>query len=526
MQYREKVALVANEVIAELANLSKQKKQLTQESLSKALVGRREIKRVLEGLNGQGGPADGIDTRGQDKGSGYAIDSGNAGFRLSQTQNKALKRALVTLAVIAKREGSAEINKHLDEIKLVAKKDNLDFERLDRLLELIRNTDFRSSNPDCAHKSEMQSAKTLDYVEVAGEKFHFEAKPEIVEEFRSRFRAVLERLAGQLHLPENSEFSARVTGAVRKLGQNLSLNELYETEQEVFALLADYRKEMARDREILNGLLFEVARELVETEKEFLSSLLQDQGACQTGALTFTEDLKEQVSQIEDTLTYETNVERLRELVINKLGVIRKTIVERRKLEENRTKDFEARISNLRIRLEKNNEELVCIQRKAEEDALTGILNRRALMSRLKEYLKEFKSSHDMRCFIMLDLDHFKNINDRYGHLNGDKVLAAIGKCLKSRLRKHDLTFRYGGEEFSIILTNLSLNEAKNVAEQLRLMVENLEFVYKEERIPVTISLGVTDFRNGDAPDDIIERADAALYKAKEQGRNRVVMAP
>ena len=526
MQYKEKVALVANEVIAELANLSKQKKQLTQESLSKALVGRREIKRALESSNGQGSGDGRVDKQVNDKAKDYQLGPDNTAFLLSQTQNRALKRALVTLAVIAKREDSDKLNRHLDEIKLAAKKDNLDIDRLNDLLAEIRNADFQYSNQKTAASPEIQSAKTLDYVEMGKEQFHLDAKPEIVEEFRNRFRAVLERLAGQLHLPENSEFSARVTGAVRRLGQNLSLNELYELEQEIFTLLADFRKEIARDRGILNGLLFEVARELVETEKEFLSSLLQDQGDCQTGALTFTEDLKEQVSQIEDTLTYETNVERLRELVINKLGVIRKRIAERRKLEENRTKDFEARISSLRIRLEKNNEELVCIQRKAEEDPLTGILNRRALMGRLEEYLEEFKTLRSARCFIMLDLDHFKNINDRYGHLNGDKVLAAIGKCLKSRLRKHDLTFRYGGEEFSIILSNLSMDEAGSVAEQLRLMVENLEFVYKEERIPVTISLGVTDFRPGDTPDDIIGRADAALYKAKEQGRNQVVMAP
>ena len=521
MEYTEKVALVAQEVIAELANLSKRKQQLTKHSLQRALLGRTEIQRVLEdgdGLNGACARALAV--------APEAEKSSTAGFTQAWSNdkaNKTLRRAVVTLAVLAKRDDSDVINGYLDEIKLEAKKENLQDETLDNLLEAIRNTDLRGLDNQNASKPREESADRSHHEETGRDN---QTNPELVEEFRNRFRNLLERLAGQLHLPENSDFSTRVTAAVRRLGQNLSLIELYDLEQEILTLLTDYRREVAKDRDNLTGLLFEVARELVQTEKEFLTSLLQDQCNRQDGSMTFTENLKEQVTQIEDTLTQETNVARLRELVIGRLGVIRKTIAERRRLEEHRTKDFEARISRLRIRLEKNNEELCHIQRAAEEDALTGILNRRALMRCLDDYLKEFSSSHKASCFIMMDLDNFKNINDRYGHLNGDKVLAAIGKCLKSRLRKHDLTFRYGGEEFSVILSNLFLNDALAVAEQLRVMIENLEFVYKEERIPVTVSLGVTEFRAGDSPDDLIGRADCALYQAKSKGRNQVIVAP
>jgi diguanylate cyclase (GGDEF)-like protein len=124
----------------------------------------------------------------------------------------------------------------------------------------------------------------------------------------------------------------------------------------------------------------------------------------------------------------------------------------------------------------------------------------------------------------MADLDHFKDINDAWGHAAGDAVLEAFGRLLLENLRKEDLPGRIGGEEFLVLLPGLAENGAYNCAERIRRVVESLELEYPPERL--TCSFGVSTFRRGENVDDLIRRADEALYSAKRAGRNRVAKAP
>jgi len=125
-------------------------------------------------------------------------------------------------------------------------------------------------------------------------------------------------------------------------------------------------------------------------------------------------------------------------------------------------------------------------------------------------------------CLILLDLDHFKRINDNYGHLIGDDILVAISKLLINNTRVLDTFYRYGGEEFIIAPLFVDLKAAGEIAEKLRVIVENYIF---PSTISVTISLGVAQFQEGEKPADWINRADSALYLAKNSGRNKVCLA-
>ena len=167
------------------------------------------------------------------------------------------------------------------------------------------------------------------------------------------------------------------------------------------------------------------------------------------------------------------------------------------------------------------------ILKHATLDALTGFNNRRQL-ERIKQEVSSAKRQKRNLCAIMTDIDFFKSVNDSYGHAAGDLVLKTVSQVIKQQLRDYDIAGRYGGEEFSIILPYTKLPEARMVAERLRKAVENTKIDISkvnsdvsDKDISVTISLGITEYGDGDDEKTILQKADKALYKAKESGRNR-----
>ena len=178
------------------------------------------------------------------------------------------------------------------------------------------------------------------------------------------------------------------------------------------------------------------------------------------------------------------------------------------------------RILNLQRDLIRAQEQL---QYQATHDVLTGIWNRRAIMDFLFEELERARRHHHPLGLMMIDLDHFKLINDRYGHAAGDVVLRAVANQLQQSVRPYDRVGRYGGEEFMVILSNMNVEEVHRRAEKLRAAVEQNVIQCDGERILITMSIGAT----ATIPDRPFERsrllrlADIALYEAKEQGRNR-----
>jgi len=158
----------------------------------------------------------------------------------------------------------------------------------------------------------------------------------------------------------------------------------------------------------------------------------------------------------------------------------------------------------------------------ATKDSLTGAGNRRALTDKLAELISLQTRQQSKMSLIILDLDHFKSVNDDYGHLVGDQILIRVSEILAGRLRGADAIYRFGGEEFVILPFDLKLELAVKLAEQLRILVENNVLTPNK---PVTISLGVAEFEQDETADKWLKRADDALYAAKEAGRNRVCTA-
>ncbi len=178
--------------------------------------------------------------------------------------------------------------------------------------------------------------------------------------------------------------------------------------------------------------------------------------------------------------------------------------------------------------VERLKSDLEAVKREAMLDPLTGIANRKVLDQNMLLTLQQVKEGMSA-CVIMLDVDKFKLLNDRFGHLVGDKVLKFLAQTLTEAVKGRDCVARYGGEEFCIILRDITREGALSVAETLRRTIQDADLKRSEtgESLGrVTISLGVTCVKDGDTPEDIIERADAALYTSKNQGRNRVTASP
>jgi len=185
-------------------------------------------------------------------------------------------------------------------------------------------------------------------------------------------------------------------------------------------------------------------------------------------------------------------------------------------------KEAYEKIRQLNGELEKANREL---EQLAAYDTLSGLLNRRTLFNRIGVEIERATRTSVALTGLMVDIDRFKSINDNYGHPCGDLVIREIGVKLQNRLRKYDFAGRYGGEEFFVLLSNSTEAQAERIGDRFRREMAETRFTCNSESFAVTLSIGVARFRDSDTQDSWIERADRALYQAKEAGRNRVVIA-
>ena len=167
-------------------------------------------------------------------------------------------------------------------------------------------------------------------------------------------------------------------------------------------------------------------------------------------------------------------------------------------------------------------------RKEALTDGLTGIANRKCFDEEIENKINDAHNEDHKLCLLVIDIDYFKKFNDNYGHQVGDQVLKLVANTLVNGIKGRDLAARYGGEEFAILLPETPLNAAGKVADGLRIRIANKEIINRATDTnmgQITISVGVAEYQPGEPIEEWIERADKALYKAKDQGRNQVVTA-
>lgn len=181
---------------------------------------------------------------------------------------------------------------------------------------------------------------------------------------------------------------------------------------------------------------------------------------------------------------------------------------------------YEIIFREMKITEQKLFEQNCILKNQAIIDGLTGLFNHRYLYERLEEEVKKCSRNNSSFVVMILDIDHFKNINDTWGHLTGDKILKELSQILKENIRETDVVGRYGGEEFLIMLTETNLNKGFEVAEKIRQVIQFTEFTGK---IHLTVSIGIEAY-NGENISELIKKADNKLYVVKNSGRNKTAM--
>lgn len=164
------------------------------------------------------------------------------------------------------------------------------------------------------------------------------------------------------------------------------------------------------------------------------------------------------------------------------------------------------------------------LQELSSTDFLTGLSNRRAIMEAVAAEHGRALRSQEPLTLLLCDIDHFKAVNDTYGHAAGDEVLRALARAMRETLRRYDACGRWGGEEFLVVLPGTSAAGAQEAAEKLRRVASRLEVEAGDTRIPVTLSVGVAQLEEGESLDSLLRRADAAMYEAKRAGRDRITL--
>ncbi|GFM71260.1 hypothetical protein PSCICL_22520 [Pseudomonas cichorii] len=277
------------------------------------------------------------------------------------------------------------------------------------------------------------------------------------------------------------------------------------------------------------GTYLKQLNERLESFQSHLQAASEDHAESQSTARDLNEQLREQVGGLQSSVQDASDLTSLKQVLDNRLEGLLSTMDHYQRKRDNREQEIASRLQGLAARVASMEQEALGFRTHLEEqrqkaliDPLTSLPNRAAWGERLEQEMTQWQQDKNNLLICILDLDHFKRINDGYGHLAGDKVLKIVASVLKKRIRPTDFLARFGGEEFVMLMPATHVSTALTLLDELRAAVELCPFHFKGERVTITVSMGVTALRTGERSDIALKRADQALYRAKENGRNRV----
>ena len=282
-----------------------------------------------------------------------------------------------------------------------------------------------------------------------------------------------------------------------------------------------------QEKQDLETYLSKISTQLVDIES-YMHVMRRDNVEAQSRSLSLKDTVETGVSSIEKNITKSTDLTRLKHDVSANLMEIRKHVEDYKQAEEVKKDISSQSYAKVIEELSRSNKESETLQAQLHEskiqllrDPLTGIANRLAYDERIKVEFNRWNRTNVPLSLALWDLDYFKKINDSYGHGVGDRVLKLFADIIQTRIRKVDLFARIGGEEFVLIMPDTSIENAMNLNNTLRVMLEECNFHYEGQHCLITSSVGIADFQSGDTAEAVLEKADKALYQSKNNGRNR-----
>ncbi|HZX71912.1 MAG TPA: GGDEF domain-containing protein [Rhodanobacter sp.] len=301
---------------------------------------------------------------------------------------------------------------------------------------------------------------------------------------------------------------------------------------EVLARLVNrHHRELGAQRVAAERLLSHVTRQLGELA-QYLDRESVDRLDGSGARQELDRNLTSEFDALDNHLQQSPDLNPLHLELQSRMSAITSHLKTFRDREEARERDWQVRSEQMSQRiheLERSAQTMEASLRQehqlASTDPLTGLANRAVFQQRMTLACRELAQEGKGACLVVLDIDHFKQINDRFGHAAGDRALRIVAEQLKARLRGDDLLVRYGGEEFVVVLPGTSVEAGHRVAEDLRTCIEGVGFRGQQQPVRITLSCGITALRSDDTPEQAFDRADRALYRAKDNGRNRCELA-
>lgn len=468
-----------------------------------------------------------------------------------------LRKAVVRLTIAARGEDE-KLNVVLQQIKSTVKND-IDLERLeghlDGLLMQINQDSQGADRPEAIDREEVlafvdsvratlqlgSGAKEADpgarldelKQDIAAQfepAQHADAErveaPAGEEEAAADVSRILIELLDRINLPE--ETGQQHQAVCRRLEAVPGDTDEWKSVIEDMSALVNQSIHMLQDeKKELQSFIKKITDQLAEIEKYVWQSR-QERIETANESSKLKDSVDNNVDAIRQSVGSTDDISQLKNDVQGHLSEIRKSVEEHQLAEierEEMSKQGYAHIISELARTQKETlmlkEQLQESQRKMLRDPLTGIPNRLAYEERIGLEVNRFKRNKTPMCLAMWDIDHFKNVNDTYGHDAGDRVLKLLSKIITTRVRKVDMFARIGGEEFVLLMPETSIDDALNLNDQLRKSLENSGFNYKGAPCPITASVGIAAIDEHDTPEQLLNKADKALYRSKREGRNR-----
>ncbi len=314
-----------------------------------------------------------------------------------------------------------------------------------------------------------------------------------------------------------------------RLEQSKGLPGMVEACGSLGELVAAQRERLKLEQADVQRILLQVDTRLHEFVA-YLRGEAAERRRAEQSRQQFDDGLLGEVRELSESVQQATDLNQLRAEVGRKLEAVDLHLQQFRSREHERAEEYRVRAERMRARVEQLEHEARALQASlqreqinASTDPLTGIPNRLAFDQRIGLEYKRWKRFGRPLAIAVWDIDHFKHINDRHGHRVGDRAIRAVGRLLARQVRETDFVARYGGEEFVTIFVDTRAEQAMIAAEKMRRAVAALTIDGGDGELRLTVSCGIAEFHGGDDPEQVFERADRAMYLAKEHGRNRCV---
>lgn len=339
-------------------------------------------------------------------------------------------------------------------------------------------------------------------------------------------RRILLEMLEQLPL---SQALVRELGPVRRAVEKATTEEQFlGCAQQIVTLVTRLRAELQSDVQNLRKYIRKIAERLAEFDG-FVDRSVELSAEASDDALQLSDTINLEIKTLRDTATTSDNIDELRSAIDDRLDNIGAGLTRFAEAQNDREAESKKALETMNSKLRELETQTDSLRRDLEEqhervlvDPLTGVMNRTGYNETSTKHFARWKRYGGQLSMAIIDLDHFKNINDDYGHAAGDRVLATVATRLQEKIRTSDVLCRYGGEEFVLILPETDFEAAYDLVDKLRKDIAECQFRHKDTPVTVTFSSGIAQFRTGDTVDDVFERADQAMYQAKAAGRDQI----